>query len=416
MFRSAARWTAATTLVFMLQPGVDSRIQAADRDVRTASRADHLIEEDTREEEIQDSLFPLTSTDDIWNAKERTRKDLFEESPDDSLQLISAEDFQPLEAIPDLVGTTESDPSCASPCYEFWEHRSNVWGEFLFLRPRGADVVYATPVDGTLATSVPVANQALAGLDYSPGFRVGAAWAIDSCSSFTASYMWLQSASRESTAIPFAGSFLRADTVHPNTVNVAADSLAANTNYHIFLNTGDVNYKSVLDYGDCHVINYLVGVKYARLDQEFEGIYSITGTTKVDSDVLFDGTGPRFGIDTERLLGCRGFMVFTRANVNFLVGSCIADYRQTNVFAGTQAQTGLTDTRVVTMPELELGAGWQGCEGRFRITAGYYLSAWFNMMTTTEYLSTVRTTPNTFQPETKTLTLDGLTVRTEYRF
>ncbi|MCA9098695.1 MAG: hypothetical protein KDA36_09920, partial [Planctomycetaceae bacterium] len=108
MFRFAARWTAATTLVFIIQPGVGSQIQAADRDVRTASRADHLIEEESRKEEIHDSLFPLTSTDDIWSAKHRSRETIFEESSDDSLQLISAEDFQPLEAIPDLVGTTNS--------------------------------------------------------------------------------------------------------------------------------------------------------------------------------------------------------------------------------------------------------------------------------------------------------------------
>lgn len=417
MFRIAARWTAATTLVIVLQPGAVSTVTAGEVDLPTASHADHYVSEFRSDyEERQHKLYPLTSADDVWKSRMQFQEEFLEESSQEPLLLTAATDFQPTEVVPDLVGTTSCDPTCAAPCYEFWEHRNNVWGEFIFLRPRNADVIYATPVDGTLATSVPVANQGVADFKYSPGFRVGAAWAIDSCSSFTASYMWLESVSRETTGIPFAGSFIRADTVHPNTVNVAGDSLSANTNYHMFLHTGDVNYKSILSYSECHALNYLVGIKYARLDQEFEGIYSINGTTKVDSDVLFDGTGPRFGLDGERLLGCRGFMVFTRANVNFLVGSCITDYRQTNVFAGTQAQTGLTDTRIVTMPELELGAGWQGCNGHLRITAGYYLAAWYNMMTTTESLATVRTTPNTFEPETRTLTLDGLTTRAEFRF
>ena len=65
---------------------------------------------------------------------------------------------------------------------------------------------------------------------------------------------------------------------------------------------------------------------------------------------------------------------------------------------------------------MELGAGWQSCDGRFRITAGYYLAAWLNMMPTPEYLSTVRESPNSFERQTKTLTLDGLTLRAEWRF
>jgi len=412
------RWATAPVLAFLIQHASPLPQAACASEIET----DEHVEAAVASSDDDESWYPLTEADSIWNSSRspvdrpasRTRLVSAEEYADlDESESDSATQVSYFEDVCESVCETVCAPAC---CPEFWEHRSGVWGEYMFLRPRGADVVYATPVDGTLATSVPVANQELAGLDYSSGFRVGAAWAIDCSSSFTASYMWMQAASREGVELPGVGTFLRADTVHPNTVNVAADSLTANTNYLINLHTADLNYKAILTHSDTSVLNYLVGVKYARLDQEFEAIYSITGTTKVDSDVLFDGTGPRFGLEHERLLGCHGFMVFTRANVNFLAGSMIADYNQTNVFAGTQADTGLTETRIVTVPELELGAGWQSSCGRFRLTAGYYMAAWFNMMTTTEYLSTVRTTPNTFEPETKTLTLDGLTARAEYRF
>lgn len=389
------------------------------REVVTTLDAEEKFDSDAFAEESNsapaDDWYPLTDVDDLWD---RRLNEILEDEDDTGTTLLTgAEEYAPFDQpTEELAPGPCCDTVCCDPCPEFWEHRSGIWGEFLWLRARGADVAYATPVDGTLATSVPVGSQALAGFDYDPGFRIGAAWAIDSCSSFTLNYTWFKGSSEEDVAVPGGGSFLRADTVHPNTVNVAGDSLAARAFYNIDLQTADFNYKAIVTHNDCFVINYLVGVKYARLDQEFRGLYTILGDTSVDSNVLFDGTGPRFGLETERLLGCKGFLFYTRGNVNFLVGNAIADYTQTNVFAGTQAVTGLTESRIVTVPELELGAGWQNCCGNFRITAGYYLSAWFNMMTMPEYLSVVRTTPNTFEPQQKTLTLDGLNVRAEYRF
>ncbi|MBI5761809.1 MAG: TonB-dependent receptor, partial [Planctomycetales bacterium] len=102
--------------------------------------------------------------------------------------------------------------------------------------------------------------------------------------------------------------------------------------------------------------------------------------------------------------------------VNFLVGNVKADYLQKNVFAGVQARTGLRDARIVTMPEFEVGAGWQSCGGCCRLTVGYYIAAWQNLMTTSEYLSIVRVTQNTFERPQETLTFDGLTARAEFRF
>ena len=330
----------------------------------------------------------------------------------DRLQLVRADDYLPPMA--DDLGSCE--PECCVNCWEFWEHRNAVWGEFLYLRPRGADVTYATPVDGTLATSVPVGPQAVAAFGYDAGFRVGGAWAIDRCSSFTANYMWYQADTSDSVSLPGGGSFLRADTVHPSTVNVAADSLSAQALYNFNLQSVDVNYKALLWHGDDFAVNYLFGLRYARIEQQFGATYSILGTTNVNTNVDFNGFGPRIGFEGERLLGDCGLLVYSKGSVNFLFGSNSADYLQRNIFTGIQAQTSLRETRIVTVPEFELGTGWQTCDGCFRITAGYYVSAWFNMMTTPEYLSTVRENPNSFERQVKTLTLDGLCLRAEWRF
>ncbi len=302
---------------------------------------------------------------------------------------------------------------CYDRCREFWEHHNAVWGEYLYLRPRGADVIYATPVDGT---GTPVGTQAAAALGYDSGFRVGAAGAIDECSSLTLNYIWYRASNSDNVSVPGGTSFLRADTVHPSTVNVAGDSLAARAQYDFDMQSVDVNYRALLWGGDHFAVNYQLGLRYALVEQQFGATYSILGTTTVATNVDFHGFGPRFGFEGERLLGDCGWLVYSKGAVNFLFGRNSADYLQSNILAGTQARTGLSETRVVTVPEFELGTGWVNSDGRFRITAGYYLAAWFNMMTAPEYLSAVREIPNSFDRQVKTLTLDGLSLRAEWRF
>lgn len=328
---------------------------------------------------------------------------------------------EPTLMMPDPEPAIEESPAASTVappcCLQFWEHRTGVWGEYLFWRPRGADVTYASTVDGTLATSVPLGNRSVAAFKYDSGFRAGATWAIDTCSSITGGYTWFQTSANDAINLPGGGgSFIAAETVHPNTINVAADSLSASATHDLRLQMADVNYKSLIWGENNFAINSIVGVRYASLEQQFGGVYSILGTTTVDTNIDFRGVGPRFGFDAEALVGGHGCMVYSKGAVNFLVGSCSADFLQQNVFAGTQARTGLEDSRLLTVPELELGGGWQSCNGCFRITAGYYLAAWFNMLTTPEYLGTVRTTQNTFESQIKTLTLDGLTVRAEFRY
>lgn len=346
----------------------------------------------------------------------RSRRESHETKP--SRYLLTGADG-PVELLREEVTSNDELPfesACDLECPTFWEHRNDVWGEFLYLRPRGADVAYATPVDGTLSTSVPVGPQAVAAFGYNAGVRIGGAWALDRSSSFTANYTWYQASASDSVSLAGGGSFLRGDTVHPSTVNVAADSFDAQSAYDFKMQMIDANYKSLFWNGDDFAVNYVLGLRYAQIQQQFDATYSILGTTSVDTNVNFNGVGPRFGLEGERLIGERGLMVYSKGAVNFLFGSNSADYMQTNVFSGVQAQTALRETRVVTVPEFELGVGWQSANGSFRITGGYYLAAWFNMMTTPEYLSTVREVPNSFERQATTMTLDGLNLRAEWRF
>jgi hypothetical protein len=57
-----------------------------------------------------------------------------------------------------------------------WTNRYFAWGEFLYLRPRNAEVAYAVPVDRLAAiagTTVQTGNVHAAELDYQPAFGAG---------------------------------------------------------------------------------------------------------------------------------------------------------------------------------------------------------------------------------------------------
>ena len=79
----------------------------------------------------------------------------------------------------------------------------------------------------------------------------------------------------------------------PGTVNSAVDSLTADANYRIRLIMGDIDYKCAIVNNNHVLLNWLAGVRYARLEQDLNSTFQITGTTTVDANIDFDGVGPR---------------------------------------------------------------------------------------------------------------------------
>ncbi|GAB4163024.1 MAG: hypothetical protein Tsb009_39750 [Planctomycetaceae bacterium] len=272
---------------------------------------------------------------------------------------------------------------------------------------------YATPVDGLGANSRPVGHIAVADPAYDAGFRVGGNWALDSCSSLEFVFTRWESNVEHSIARQGGANFIRADLTHPNLANIAADSLNARANYDLGLQMFDLHYKALVWGGDNHFLNYVLGLRYGRLDQDFVATYSINGATTVDSEIDFNGFGPRFGLDGERLL-CNGIFLYGRGFLSVLMGEFDVEYIQSNVFAGQQAFTGFNDDRVVPVLEFELGAGWQSECGKYRISAGYYFASWFNAITTQSSITALRA--NNFDDIDQTITFDGLTTRFEFRF
>jgi hypothetical protein len=301
----------------------------------------------------------------------------------------------------------------AADCPAFWEHRTGVFGEYLFLTARGADMHYATPVDAMFAPQRPIGPAAVVQPGYASGFRVGGSLALDCDKSLVASYTRFRSDATDAVALPGGAGFLRSEVVHPATQDVAADSLQARARYDIDFELVDVAYRQLLLGGCDFALNYVAGVRYGRLDQEFAGAHAIIGETLIHTDIDFHGVGPRLGLEGEKLFA-HGFLAYGRGYANFLVGRFDAEFLQQNIFIGNQAIAGLSDRRIVSQLELELGVGWQTACGHFRVTAGYYLAGWFNTITTPSWVDAVRA--DNYRRISDTLTFDGLTARAELRF
>lgn len=303
---------------------------------------------------------------------------------------------------------------CDSCCRAFWEHRTGVFGDFLYLQPRGADVAYAVPRDGIdLATSVPFGEVAVANPDYSAGYRLGFNWATSRCSSWTGAYTRYQGETN-SAVFTEAPLVLHSLVTHPATATAASDSLLAEARYDIQFDLIDIAYRRLLSGGRNYAINYSIGSRYAFMDQEFSSVQPIgPGITGVATDIEFSGGGTRIGFDCERRL-CRRLFWYGRGSASVLVGEFDSDYRQFNNFQLTQAFTGWEDDRAISILDYELGMGWENARGNLRVSGGYYFAAWFNMVTTSQYIQAVQT--NNYVDLGDTITFDGATARIEYRW
>lgn len=296
---------------------------------------------------------------------------------------------------------------------EFWEHRTRYFGDFLYLTARDSRLPYATHVDGPVAGSAPLASTSAVEPEYESGFRVGGAFALDPWSSITATFWFFESEISDSLELPGNIGWARSEVTHPSTAGIANDSLFARAKDEISFKMGDLAFKRVLCGDSASSVNWILGLRYAQLNQKFHGDFAISGATTVDTDIDFEGIGPRIGIALERRLN-GGFLTYGKAIGNVLFGELETSYIQQNSTAGIQATSGFDDRRVVPQLELELGMGWQNYCGNLRLNAGYYFGTWFNVATSPTWIDAVQA--NNTSDVDDSLIFHGLSFRAEYRF
>jgi hypothetical protein len=294
----------------------------------------------------------------------------------------------------------------------------SVFGEFLYLQPRGTDVAFAVPQDGlAVAGAVPVGPVANTDLDFAPGFRVGGSLAMGEDAWLSGTYTWY-SVDGTSTASTSAPNVLNPLVLFPGTFNAGFAAEQASASQAIDNWSIDIDYQVAARYNDRFWLGYLIGARYAQLDQTFSANYEFAapdGTTDLATDVSFKGTGIRLGVEGERVIfPGRGFRAYSRGIANIMFGEWNASYTQTNQFNGVEASTSIREDRVVPVLELEAGVAWVGRNGRLRLAGGYMVSWWFNAISSQGWIDSVQN--QTYSPGGDNISFDGIVGRAEWWF
>lgn len=325
--------------------------------------------------------------------------------------------MQPMAGMP-ATSYSCSDGNCGCDDCCGWSNRWQVFGEFLYLRPRDAEVAYGSIIDGPIVAGAPGLQAGRTGVldyDYQPGFRIGGGFTLDNCNQIIASYSQLDATSNDvlATAAP---DVIRSLVIHPNSPNAGSNWLDAAADGQVRFNILDVAYRGLLASCSDYEVGYLVGVRYARLEQYFNSTFTGVGVETVTSNVDFDGAGMRFGMDFERYGRNRQWFVYGKGYASLIGGRFENDYLQSNQGDPVVAATTWEAGRVVTMLDLEAGLGWQSCSGNLRLSVGYMYSAWFNTIRQNEWITAVQNNDfvaNGMSTYDSGVTFDGLTARVE---
>ena len=318
---------------------------------------------------------------------------------------------------PAAAATDCCGESCHGTCGDYhWDG----FADFLYMRPRNANVAYGvvfngpTDVPPAAAAPIQVSPVSAVDIDYQPAWRVGIARALDECSAVEMTYTHFQGGGDDSlsTSPPL---LIRSEVSQPSAwiSNSLSDSLSAEATQHMLFDLGDVDYRWTFASSQQYSLTLLGGGRYCNFDQDFLGTFATGEGQTVQTHINFQGAGIRIGLEGEHR-GAHGFFVYGRGTASFVAGDARSTYVQTD-FGLPTVETGYHSDRIVTMLDAEVGIGWMGPNERFRVMGGYMMSGWFNALTTNDLVQAVQT--NNFAGSLgSTLAFDGFFGRAEYRF
>jgi len=276
------------------------------------------------------------------------------------------------------------------------------------------------PIDGNI---LPPAQQFQVGPvnvvdpDYSPGFRFGAGFTIGNCNAIVVTWSQLDSFTHDSVDLPGLGPVVRSlVSPTPPSLNVAADGLFARADLDTQFKLLDIDYKGLIAYCCDYQVAYVVGARYANLEQHFRSVFEQNGTNVVRAESEFDGAGLKLGLEGERYGNSTRFFVYGKGYASLVAGTYRTRYEYFN-----QSDPSIVDTtwkagRVTTILDLELGLGWRNHCDNLRFSVGYLFSSWLNVVKTNEWINTVQ--QNNFVDPSDNynglMTFDGLTARAEF--
>jgi hypothetical protein len=307
---------------------------------------------------------------------------------------------------------------CCSAC-PFWTHRTNFFGEYLYLQAANVDMPHAIQVGDTGGPDlVPLGPVVTSAPQWTPAYRVGFAFALSDCASVGASYTNFHSHIVDTVEAEPDTAF-RSLVFQPGTVNAGTLAAALQATYVVDFQTVDIEYRGLLWGGNCSAGNFIVGGRYGKLVQNFEQLSAFVdeaGGTLTGTNITFEGGGLRMGLDAERKLGASRFSIYGKSFANLLFGQFRSSYVEldSTTESTLQAFSTWTDNRVVPVLEVQAGINWTSWNGRWRTSTGYYAAFWTNSVTTQDFIHAVQT--SNFNNLGQTVAFEGLVSRLEFRF
>jgi hypothetical protein len=312
------------------------------------------------------------------------------------------------------------DPSA---CCDPWQ----VHAGLLYLRPRNVEVTYGVPTvaDSLIGLTVPLQLGPMGVVDgqYDPGFRVGISRALGEWSSVGVNY-WHYDGDDTSEMHVTDPQRIFPMVLHPSVL--ATDPLYqdATGQQNIDFRILDAEFRNVFAEGCYYDLAFVGGARYVNLRQSAGfGFFTPDGTGVGDETLFthlnFDGGGVRLGLEGERRAPNSGLLIYGKTAASFVAGEFRGDFLETRGNGTGQTATTIVDTswsagRVVSILDLEAGAGWTSPGGRLRVSGGYMISGWFNVVKTADWIRAVQT--NNLAGLSDTISFDGFVSRIELRF
>jgi hypothetical protein len=297
--------------------------------------------------------------------------------------------------------------------------RWTIYGEALWIHPTGVDMAHAQQQDGLGgAGTVPFGMIGVADPDYDLGLRVGGELEFSPCSAIFAQYAFYETEADSSVLAPnlAGGTGAVGSLVHHPGTGLEASAGPVNATYEIEFQLGDAAYRQILVRNQQQELSVFAGGRFGRLEQRFMqvGVFGVapSGEILTSTNIEFTGGGPMAGIEGDQRIGVTGFSVYGRGLIAALTGNFKSDYSMVDQTAvATLTQVDWEDDRIVPMLDYELGLAWTNPPGNLRLSAGYLMSHWFNVVTTPVFVDAVQA--DNYVNVDDTISFDGLVGRAE---
>ncbi len=281
--------------------------------------------------------------------------------------------------------------------------------EFLYLKPsrQGLDFAIVSPdhnpdPEGSIQSD-PWHSRA--------AFRVGAGYRLPEDNwEVGVFYTYLHNDQTGALTAP-AGGQLFATQTHPGTVEFVN---SANADASLSYNVYDLEIGRTMDVSPHFSFRPFGGLRFADINQDFGVLYDGGDANRdiVDSRIKFNGAGVRLGGQADWKV-LEHLSLYGRAGGSLMIG----DFNVSQIELNNNGATPLTNVNESyrkVVPVLEMGVGVAYHTDHFRISVGYELTNWFNLIDTPSFVDDVQ--QGKYQRNVSDLGVDGLAVKAEVTY